>query len=131
MCARPAMTRICKLNLTACIVVSLIHFTVTLALAQQPAQTSPVTPVVRAETRLVLVDAVVTDKKGNYVGDLAQKDFKVWEDGKEQALSSFSYEDSADSHSQPHYMVLFFDNSTMDFSDQIKARDAAAKFIDA
>src|ERR1700722_11339256 len=46
-------------------------------------------------------------------------------------LSSFSYEDSSDSHSQPHYMVLFFDNSTMDFSDQIKARDAAAKFIDA
>jgi len=98
--------------------------------AQQPS--APAEPVVlRAETRLVLVDTVVTDKKGNYVSDLAQKDFKVWEDGKEQALSSFSYEDSADSHSQPHYMVLFFDNSTMDFSDQIKARDAAAKFIDA
>ena len=96
-------------------------------------QTSaPAEPVVlRAETRLVLVDTVVTDKKGTYVSDLEQKDFKVWEDGKEQVLSSFSYEDSSDSHSQPHYMVLFFDNSTMDFSDQIKARDAAAKFIDA
>jgi len=126
------MTRICKLNLTACIVVSLIHFTVTLALAQQPAQTSPVTPVVRAETRLVLVDTVVTDKKGHYVRDLAQKDFKVWEDGKEQALNSFSFEESAATgDAQPHYMVLFFDNSTMDFGDQAKARDAAAKFIDA
>src|ERR1700727_1902305 len=28
-------------------------------------------------------------------------------------------------------MVLFFDNSTMEFGDQAKARDAAAKFIDA
>jgi hypothetical protein len=28
-------------------------------------------------------------------------------------------------------MVLFFDNSTMNPSDQISARDAAAKFIDA
>src|ERR1700722_13191597 len=102
----------------------------TVAHAQQTgAPTEPV--VLRAETRLVLVDTVVTDKKGSYVSDLAQKDFKVWEDGKEQMLSSFSYEDSSDSHSQPHYMVLFFDNSTMDFSDQIKARDAAAKFIDA
>ncbi|MGA8501710.1 MAG: VWA domain-containing protein [Candidatus Sulfotelmatobacter sp.] len=88
--------------------------------------------VIRAETRLVLVDTVVTDKKGEYVRDLAQKDFKVWEDGKEQALTSFSFEESAGStNPQPHYLVLFFDNSTMDTGDQARARDAAAKFIDA
>jgi VWFA-related protein len=89
--------------------------------------------VFRAETRLVLVDTVVTDKKGNYVRDLAQNDFKVWEDGKEQPLTSFSFEDSTSSpaNARPHYMVLFFDNSTMDMGDQAKARDAAAKFIDA
>src|SRR5580700_6221194 len=90
-------------------------------------------PVIRTETRLVLVDTVVTDKKGNYVRDLAQKDFKVWEDGKEQAITSFSYEESAGSptNARPHYMVLFFDNSTMDVGDQAQARAAAAKFIDA
>jgi VWFA-related protein len=90
-------------------------------------------PVIRTETRLVLVDTVVTDKKGNYVRDLAQKDFKVWEDGKEQAITSFSFEESTGSSTnpQPHYMVLFFDNSTMDMSDQAQARMAAAKFIDA
>src|SRR5262250_1336285 len=49
-------------------------------------------PVIKAETRLVLVDTVVTDKKGNYIGDLAQKDFRVWEDGKEQTVKSFSFE---------------------------------------
>jgi VWFA-related protein len=89
--------------------------------------------VFRAETRLVLVDTVVTDRKGNYVRDLAQNDFKVWEDGKEQPVTSFSFEDStsAPAKAGPHYMVLFFDNSTMDMGDQAKARDAAAKFIDA
>src|SRR5271156_5059570 len=89
--------------------------------------------VIRTETRLVLVDTVVTDKKGEYVRDLAQKDFKVWEDGKEQTLTSFSFEESTNStnHPQPHYLVLFFDNSTMDMGDQARARDAAAKFIDA
>jgi VWFA-related protein len=113
--------------------------------AQQPAAAAPSaatappsasqasdTTVFRAETRLVLVDAVVTDKKGNYIRDLAQQDFKVWEDGKEQAITSFSFEENTgSSNSQPRYMVLFFDNSTMDFGDQAKARDAAAKFIDA
>lgn len=90
------------------------------------------TSVIRTEARLVLVDTVVTDKKGNYVRDLAQKDFKVWEDGKEQPLTSFSFEERTGStNAQPRYMVLFFDNSTMDFGDQAKARDAAAKFIDA
>src|ERR1700683_4911198 len=90
------------------------------------------TTVFRAETRLVLVDAVVTDKKGNYIRDLSQKDFKVWEDGKEQAITNFSFEENTgSSNPQTRYMVLFFDNSTMDFGDQAKARDAAAKFIDA
>jgi VWFA-related protein len=100
--------------------------------AQQPnaaAQSDP--GVLRVETRLVLVDTVVTDKKGNYIRDLAQKDFKIWEDGKEQAVTSFSFEENTSSNAQPRYLVLFFDNSTMDFGDQAKARDAAAKFIDA
>lgn len=100
--------------------------------AQQAATTSTGEGnVIHAETRLVLVDTVVTDKKGNYVRDLTEKDFKVWEDGKEKAITSFSFEqENGASRGQPHYMVLFFDNSTMDFGNQGKARDAAAKFID-
>jgi VWFA-related protein len=100
--------------------------------AQQSTASAQSDDVIRAETRLVLVDTVVTDKKGNPVRDLAQKDFKVWEDGKEQPLTSFSFEElKGSTNAQPHYIVLFFDNSTMDFGDQFKARDAAAKFIDA
>jgi VWFA-related protein len=89
--------------------------------------------VLRVETNVVLVDAVVTDKKGNYVRDLKQKDFKVWEDNKEQTIKSFSFEADPASplNSQPRYMVLFFDNSTMGFGEQAQARKAAASFIDA
>ena len=45
--------------------------------------------VIKTETRLVVVDAVVTDKKDNYVKDLNKKDFKVYEDGKEQSITTF------------------------------------------
>jgi len=71
----------------------------TVAHAQQAQSQNPVpppadtsTPVFKAETRLVLVDTIVTDKKGNYVTDLTAKDFKVWEDNKEQPIKSFSLE---------------------------------------
>jgi VWFA-related protein len=90
-------------------------------------------PVIKSESRLVLVDAVVTDKKGQYVRDLEQKDFKVFEDSKEQKITSFSFEADPNSpnNNQKHYMVLLFDNATMDFGDQTRARQAAAQFIDA
>ena len=61
------------------------------------------------------MDTIVTDKKGNYLTDLTAKDFKVWEDNKEQPIKSFSVESgsSAPSESHRHYLVLLFDNSTM------------------
>src|ERR1700741_3687066 len=102
------------------------------AAQQQPTATSTV---IRTESRVVLVDAVVTDKKGNYVHDLSQKDFKVYEDNKEQQVSSFSF--GADlagqqaNQQQKRYLILFFDNSSMAPPDQIQARGAAAKFIAA
>jgi len=100
--------------------------------ARAQAQAADSGGVIRAETKLVLVDTVVTDKKGNYVHDLEAKDFKVFEDNKEQAIKSFSFEAGASSPANPqkHYLVLFFDNSTMDYGDQARARQAAAKFID-
>jgi VWFA-related protein len=102
------------------------------AQAQQPGAPAASQTVIRTETRLVLVDTVVTDKKGAYIHDLVLKDFKVWEDNKEQTIKSFSFEadPSTPSGSQKRYLVLFFDNSTMNPGDQIRARQAAAKFID-
>jgi VWFA-related protein len=110
-----------------------------LAVAAVFGQDSPLQPpppntgtIIRTETKQVLVDAVVTDKKGNYVRDLAQKDFKVAEDNKEQNIKSFSYEADPASPlaNEKRYLVLLFDNSTMDFADQKRARDAATKFIE-
>ncbi|HZU24648.1 MAG TPA: VWA domain-containing protein [Bryobacteraceae bacterium] len=106
-----------------------------LSRAQQPAGAAPAPDqtVIRTETRVVLVDTVVTDKKGNYVRDLTAKDFRVWEDNKEQPISSFSFEADAASplHGQKHYLVLLFDNSSVQMADQIPARQAAMKFIEA
>src|SRR6202040_3815646 len=90
-------------------------------------------PVVRSETRLVRVDVIVTDKKGNYIHDLAAKDFKVYDDNKQQQVANFSF--GADPNSpaagERRYTVLFFDDTSMDGGDQPRARAAAAKFIDA
>jgi VWFA-related protein len=103
------------------------------ASAQTASQSEPVDShaIIRSETRLVLVDSVVTDKKGNYVHDLTQKDFKVFEDNKEQQVTSFSFETGANPDaSRKHYLVLFFDNSSVSPSQQTYARDAATKFIE-
>src|SRR5213592_1190453 len=89
--------------------------------------------VIKRESKLVLVDSVVTDKKGNYIRDLTQNDFKVFEDNKEQQVSTFSTGSDAASQAkgQRRYLILFFDNSTMAAPDQIQARSAAKKFIEA
>lgn len=89
--------------------------------------------VLKSESRLVLVDAVVTDKKGNYIHDLRQGDFRVFEDNKEQAITTFSSgtDPGLQANGLKRYMVLFFDNSSMQLPDRISARNAAAKFIEA
>ena len=60
---------------------------------------------IRSESRLVLVDTVVTDKKGNYVHDLTQKDFKVYEDNKEQPITTFSFETGATPPTTPASII--------------------------
>src|SRR2546422_7666450 len=101
----------------------------------QTAATAEQQPVVviKKESKLVLVDSVVTDKKGNYIRDLTQNDFKVFEDNKEQAVSTFSTgaDAATQANGQRRYLILFFDNSTMAAPDQIQARSAATKFIAA
>src|SRR6202051_3487991 len=106
--------------------------------ASQSPQQNPTEPplssvVIRKESRLVLVDTVVTNKKGEYVRDLKQSNFKVYEDNKEKAISSFSTgsDPAIQASGQKRYLILFFDNSTMQMPDQIQARNAANQFIAA
>ena len=105
--------------------------------ASQSAQPDSAVPqsnvVIKKESRLVLVDTVVTDKKGEYIRDLKQSDFKVYEDNKEQTISTFSTgsDPAIQASGQKRYLILFFDNSTMQTPDQIQARNAANQFIAA
>jgi VWFA-related protein len=105
-------------------------FAVLLACAAMSAQQAPV---FQSAAKVVLVDAVVTGKKGEYIRDLSAKDFRVWEDGKEQVIQSFALaaDSSAEPSGTPRRLVLFFDNIGMSAGDQASARQVAASFVDA
>ncbi len=97
------------------------------ALAQNP-------PVIRTESRTVLVDAIVTGKNGEFMRDLTSKDFRLWQDGKEQRITSLSLMSDSSPQPQPsgpHFLVLFFDDTRLAAQDQAVARQAASRFIDA
>src|SRR5216117_1583104 len=55
--------------------------------AQKPEEVD----VVRITTNLVQVDAVVTDKNGKVVTDLKPDEVQIFEDGKPQKITHFSY----------------------------------------
>ena len=101
----------------------------TSAWAQAPAGSGPL---IRTESRLVLVDALVTDRTGKYVTGLTAKDFQVWEDNKEQIVQSVTF--GGEGRAQPDarsYLVLLFDNTTPDSNAQTRAREQAAAFVRA
>jgi VWFA-related protein len=54
-----------------------------------PPASSDATATLKAKARLVLVDVVVTNDKGDPVTGLQKKDFEVFEDGQPQTISSF------------------------------------------
>src|SRR5947209_15938196 len=102
-------------------------------LAQAPAsfsassQHSPspgyVTPYFNANARNVILDAVVTDKKGNAVTGLTRNDFVIREDNAPQEVQSFdavtagtSAEDAA-----PH-TILLLDELNTHFEDMAYTR---------
>ena len=62
-----------------------------LAAFSQTQNSQPDTPMLRVTVNLVQVDAVVTDSKGNQVTDLTANDFQLFQDGKQQKITHFSY----------------------------------------
>lgn len=50
---------------------------------------SDITETVKTKARLVLVDVVVTNEKGDPITGLQKKDFEILEDGRPQAISTF------------------------------------------
>jgi VWFA-related protein len=62
------------------------------SVSPQAADSGQKTPSIKITTRLVIVDLVAHDKKGNVVTDLEVPDIRVLEDGKEQPVSSFAFQ---------------------------------------
>jgi VWFA-related protein len=83
----------------------------------------------KAEARLVLVDAVVTGKKDEPIHGLEAKDFHIIEDGKEQTITGFQTHAGpamAGISQQQHFVLLFDGEST----DDLKwIQQAAARFV--
>lgn len=127
---------------------------------QRRAATQPSPAPLRSQSNLVRIDVEVTDKSGRPIKGLRQDQFTVYDDGKAQPISIFSYSDienmesatAGDSrpitlpvdnlgpNSVPadtvndrirdrRLIVLFFDFTSMQTDDLVRAHDAAEKFI--
>ncbi len=120
------------------------------AMAQQPDVIQ-----FEASASLVVINVTVKDKAGKPAADLKKADFRVWEDGKPQSLTVFEFqslsseklpliavpkfdpkapkvdepEPERPSFSDRRALALFFDFAGMPPAGQIRAREAAIKFI--
>ncbi len=71
----------------------MIFLTASTSFAQNPPAVPPKDDgeVVKISTTLIQVDATVTDKKGNIVRDLKPEEFEIYENGKKQTITNFSF----------------------------------------
>jgi Ca-activated chloride channel family protein len=81
--------------------------------------------VVRVETQLVSVPAVVTDQNGRPLSTLRQDNFVVFEDGKPQRLTNFATTEA------PFEIALLLDTSGSTREELGLIRDAANAFLSA
>ena len=106
----------------ALIVTALVSATLAHPAAQQT--------IFRAETDLVSLGVVVTDRRGNFLADLQGEDFEIFEDGKPQTLKYFVRGDQRESAPELH-LGLLFDTSGSMSADISVARTAAIRFLNA
>src|SRR5689334_9642397 len=104
----------------------------------------------RTNTRLVVVDVVVTDSKGQPVNDLKVEDFVLLESGKPQKISGFSFQglgkpsagtlaaklppnvvSNAPQYKSSSLNVVLFDALNGELTSQAYAREQLAKFFSA
>jgi VWFA-related protein len=125
--------------------------TLSVGVVAQPPQMSKDdvnTPAMRVSARLVLVDAVVTDKSGQRITDLKRDDFTVLENGKPQKISAFSFEVPENPSprpalppnvytNRPEYdmpkgplTILLLDGVNTALADQGYARSQMLKYLD-
>ncbi len=91
--------------------------------AQAPPAPQDDVPLYRADARLVLLHASVTDKKGRLVTDIPQSAFKIFEDGVEQPIKLFRREDV------PVSMGILVDNSGSMSNKRTRVAAAALELV--
>ncbi len=79
----------CSNASTVVLLITCVALSLGNAQGQAPSPSTSATPVFRANTRLVQVDVVVTDKVGNPINGLKKSDFTVLQDGKTQSVAAF------------------------------------------
>jgi len=117
------------------------------AVAQNAAEPNPPTPVIRSQTRLVLVPVSVRDKNNNHVGGMKDSEFEVQENGKPQKISVFEevkpqIAPVTSKSANPNEFTNAFDNGTplrlrlivldgvnSDVTDQGRARTQMLKYL--
>lgn len=87
------------------------------ARSSSPQPTPPAVTIFKVDVNMVLVEVGVHDEHGRAVGSLTRDDFRVFENGKEQTIASFSHEEL------PLAVALVVDNSSsiMAALDQLRA----------
>ena len=139
--------------------VALVFLFAVAALAQTGQVTPRPTPpdskdVVRISTNLIQVDVSVTDKKGNPITDLKPEEVEIYENGKLQKVSNFSFTpgtraiDSKEVKKNPNApsaalpsaairpdqvrrtIALVVDDLNLSFGSTVWVREALKKFVD-
>jgi VWFA-related protein len=87
--------RSCFLRVCGVVVCGLLALSAKSTAQATQANSAP-NPTFRATSRLVLVDVVVTNKKGEFVRNLKSTDFTVLEDGRRQTVAGFAPHSSTD-----------------------------------
>src|SRR6202521_327294 len=130
---------------TLMLVLAVIMAVPAIVRAQETASEIP-SVTIRANTRLVVVDVVVTDRKGQPITGLKAQDFLVEENGKKQKIASFSPPAGAQKAPQPlpaglltnrpEYLkpagvptVLLLDAANSHFLDQAYGRNQMLKYV--
>src|SRR5271165_1456371 len=92
------------------------------AARQPPAQTQA--PSIKVQVNEVIVPVTVTDEKGRFVSDLDQKDFRIFDEGKEQQIQFFTRE-----RSQPVVVGFLIDISNASRLHWKNYQDAAIELV--
>jgi Ca-activated chloride channel homolog len=89
-----------------------------------PSPQPPTAPPIQVQVNEVIVPVTVTDDKGRFVSDLEQKDFSVFDEGKEQQIQFFTRE-----RSQPVVVGFLIDLSNSSRLHWKNYQDAAIELV--